>query len=226
MEKTKKTKILNFLWCTLLSVILGALCAFAFIYSGVQKAPAVESISLVVIYAIFWGVLIPNVCNYCLRDVIKTILISIFTLTILVWGFIPMISNEIIRLCLLLLFHLVIPILTAAIFGIISCKKARDNSSEMQLSQKATEWWIKHLNNAGINDEPTIKNFRRCLSNELYRDSLYNKSSVIATGCGILERLAKDLLIPKGILPEDVVMVISFKEKIIYYTNMSEKNYI
>lgn len=79
------------------------------------------------------------------------------------------------------------------------------------------------MNNAGINDEPTIKNFRRCLSNELYRDSLYNKSSVIATGYGILERLANDLLIPKGILPEDVVMVISFKEKIIYYTNMSEK---
>lgn len=226
MENSKKRKIVNFVWSTVLSLIFGAICALALLCLGSQELVDKENIFLIVIYAILWGILLPNVCKYRLNDVLKTLGISVCISAIVSFALYYKVDNESVRLILAFEFFMLTPTFTSVIFRSISDKRDCDNSPEMESTKRAVEWWTQHLINAGIVNEETIKNFKRCLTDELYSYSRNNDSFVIASEYGILERLTNNLDIPYGVLPKDVVMVISFRCSTIYYTKLSEKKFI
>lgn len=225
MEESKRKKVVNYLLCALLGIAFGIACSLCIIIcaNGLFETRKLI-LTLIGVFALLWGVYLPEACRRRVKDALKTFGISLVILIIsgiLYYnsGIINQMTDASISLTLLMIPTMLIPMIVATIFSSKSNKKARNESPEMQLSKRVADWYSKYLIESGI-DEKTVSNFKKCLINILYKHSIYKSSYILATGYGELQCLENDFKLPKGVFPEDLVMCILYKDNKAYYNYM------
>lgn len=218
MEESKRKKIVNYLWCALLGITFGIACGLCIIICENASIFKRQSIAIIGIFALLWGLLLPEACRRRVKDALKTYGISVIAL--IICGLLYHMTSANIGFLLIALTTMVIPMIVAIIFRSKSNEKARNESPEMQLSKRVADWYSKYLIESSI-DEKTVNNFTKCLTNILYDHSIYKSSYILASGYGELQCLEKDFNLPKGIFPADTVTFILFKENTAYHKSTS-----